>query len=391
MYASATATFLVLLAGTAQGSVLRGKKTGNGDESVTNASPVLRDLYAPESAAEDHSVASLDISATSWSGGAKGWLARFPKLQGTVQDASDEKRFAQIWMALGDNRWMEFIDGRAHAGGPHAWDAAKAKHEGRTSGNKTYQNQNKEYDRFSTEDAWMSRWTMDRLAVLNSFFRDLSCENPATCSEMFDPWSTYTPIDASEKREWLGRILAEYYDAIDAIRVPKTGVNHIHHALPFIARLFHKLALLHPFQNGNSRTRMMVLQTEMVRQGGHPIVLWDNYWGIYNAGGVEKDEYVPISVLENYTPMFMEAAQEFVLDGWCGWEVAYNKGASPFSPFVCDKGTLVSAPHSEYNSQTGTCEQGPPRSFWVPPFAKHHQSPWWPSGDNSSFQIVCDT
>merc|ERR1719353_1792191 len=112
----------------------------------------------------------------------------------------------------------------------------------------------------------------------------------------------------------LTHILAEYYNAIDDIE-EATPESHIQKALPHIAVLYHKLALLHPFADGNSRTRNTVLQTELVRQGGHPTVLWDNYWGITEAKSWEE-------------------AQEYVLDGWCSWEIAYQTGASPFLPFV---------------------------------------------------------
>jgi len=248
----------------------------------------------------------------------------------------------------------------------------------RETGPKTYENQKQVYERFATEDAWVPRWTVERLAVLNMNLNARITD----CKGIFDLHVTSSNITASAKREWLGRILAEYYDAIDAIRVPKSSGNHIYRALPFIARLFHKLAILHPFCNGNSRTRTMVLQTELVRQGGHPTVLWDNYHGIYQIGCYNG---TPLSMLENYAPMCMEAAQQFVLDGWCSWELAYNKGASPFSPFVCDTGTsyvppfkslcmCTSTPHSGYNSQTGACGQGPPRTKWVPPFSKHRKN-----------------
>ena len=99
-----------------------------------------------------------------------------------------------------------------------------------------------------------------------------------------------------------------------------------------------------------------MLQTELVRQGGHPTVLWDDYWGIASVQSWQE-------------------AQEYVLQGWCSWEVAYNTAASPFLPFTNDtNSSLVATPYSEYNSQTGVCERGPPPASWEPPFAKPGQA-----------------
>jgi len=318
-----------------------------------------------------HSVDEPAISSSTehWSGGgAKGWLGRFPKLEVAVNGATHAKRCVTIWKALGEHHWMKFVDGRAHAGGPHAFDHAKSSLPGRTSGDKTFEKQDHMYDEFSREEAWESRWTADRLAALNAFYRDKDCLQPL-CADMFDSLHSKSNLNDTEKKSRLSYILAEYYNAVDAIQAPMSdsgGGTHIRHALPYIAVLYHKLALLHPFGDGNSRTRTMVLQTELVRQGGHPAVLWDNYWGIYKAcPGAKLDTYGPLSTA-------CEQLQVFVLDGWCGWETTYNTNASPFSPFVEVNGTLLSTPHSAYNAGTGVCEDGPERSFWQVPFDMNH-------------------
>jgi len=284
-----------------------------------------------------------------------------------VNGATHAERCAAIWKALAKNHWMKFIDGRAHAGGPHVFDDSISSHPGRTSGKKTFEKQDRMYDEFSKKEAWESRWTVDKLAALNVFYRDIDCRGP--CTEMFDQANSKLNLNASAKKSRLTQILEEYHSAIDAIQAPMSdrgGGTHIQHALPYIAVLYHKLALLHPFGDGNSRTRTMVLQTELVRQGGHPAVLWDNYWGIYKAcPGTKLDTYGPVSTA-------CEQLQVFLLDGWCGWETTYNTNASPFSPFVEVDSTLLSTPHSEYNAGTGACEEGPRRSFWQVPFNKNH-------------------
>jgi len=192
----------------------------------------------------------------------------------------------------------------------------------------------------------------------------------------FDSCGSFTNVTALAKKSKLIHILAEYHDAIDAIRVPmsdRAGSTHIQQALPYIARLYHKLALLHPFGDANSRTRTMVLQTELVRQGGHPAVLWDNCWGIYAnvITNPAQDHELPHDAYGPHSAVGVQL-QEFVLDGWCGWEIAYNTKASPFLPFVHADGALLSTPHAKYNAVMDACKEGPMRSLWQAAFDNNH-------------------
>lgn len=322
--------------------------------------------------------ASHTITSSStepWSGPARGWLERFPQLKAAVTGISHAQRCLQIWKALGQNKWMEFVDGRAHAGGPDVFDTAETSGQpGVAVGHSSYKNQALAREEFSTEQAWESRWSVDKLAALNAKLRGWQCEEPS-CRDMIDNYGSVTSIDANKKHEWLTRILSDYHSAIDAIQVDMTDMGsgaRIDQALPHIAVLYHKLALLHPFADGNSRTRLMVLQTELVRQGGHPTMLWDNFWGIYRMPDLPKPDG-DLNKLQNYNlSAFSDELSEFVLDGWCGWETAYNSKASPFSPFVEVDGTSMSTPYSQYNAETGACEQGPGREFWVSAFNKDH-------------------
>jgi len=216
---------------------------------------------------------AITSSNNHWSGGAKGWLERFPQLEAAINGTTYAERCVQIWTALGENHWMEFIDGRAHAGGKHVFDHTE--NPGRfpfPSGPKTFELQDRMYAEFSKEEAWGSRWTVDKLAKQNSFFREAMVV-PCQPDDCFDHLFQKTVLSATKKREMLGRILAEYYEAIDAIQAPMSDSDHIRQALPLIAKLNHDLANLHTFQDANSRVRTLVLQTELVRQGGHPLVL----------------------------------------------------------------------------------------------------------------------
>jgi hypothetical protein len=311
-----------------------------------------------------------------WSGYAsRGWLKRFPKLEAAINGKTHAQACVQIWKALGENSWMQYIDGRAHAGGPRVFDMAKpASHANRAVGSESSQHQATVRDEFSEEHSWESRWSVEKLATLNSVILGVQCVQPP-CIDMVDDSGQSTNIDASAKLAWLTKILKQYYSAIDAIPVESSdmdGGSHISQALIHIAVLYHKLALLHPFCDGNSRTRLMVLQTELVRQGGHPTVLWDNYWGIYNMPHSPRFDADP-NKMDKYNLSAVRAQlKEYVLDGWCGWEIVYNTGASPFSPFVDVNGTLASTPHSHYNAETGSCEEGPGRSYWEVPFDPNH-------------------
>ena len=42
------------------------------------------------------------------------------------------------------------------------------------------------------------------------------------------------------------------------------------------------MAEIHPFLDANGRTRNIVLETELCRLGGHPLLLHDTGWFVYN-------------------------------------------------------------------------------------------------------------
>jgi hypothetical protein len=81
--------------------------------------------------------------------------------------------------------------------------------------------------------------------------------------------------------------------------------------LPAAATLYATLAELHPFVDGNSRTRLMVLQTQLARAGAHPVVLYNNGWAPYHMNSLEELE-------------------EYLLGGYCAWEYVNATGKSPY-------------------------------------------------------------
>ena len=82
--------------------------------------------------------------------------------------------------------------------------------------------------------------------------------------------------------------------------------------LPAAATLYATLAELHPFVDGNSRTRLMVLQTQLARAGAHPVVLYNNGWAPYHMNSLEELE-------------------EYLLGGYCAWEYVNATGKSPYA------------------------------------------------------------
>ena len=81
--------------------------------------------------------------------------------------------------------------------------------------------------------------------------------------------------------------------------------------LPAAATLYATMAELHPFIDGNSRTRTMVLNIQLARAGAHPVVLYNNGWGVYHMNDLED-------------------LMQYLLGGYCAWEYVLATGKSPY-------------------------------------------------------------
>jgi len=287
------------------------------------------------------------------------WKVRFPQLHFS---GSQTERWAQVWAGLGSNWWLSFIDGKAHAYGPHVWDAPFTDYEswseGVQSGTGTFEYIQKEVDRFNVASAWDEPWTPASLAALNARFQELSCTT-ADCLDMYYGWlprdqhtwkvdninHTMSPFTCNEcpgqctkqrKEKALGRILRQYHDSVSSLKRAGSdngGSQHLIESLPHLALLYAKLADLHPFNDGNSRVRMLLLQTELVRLGGHPLVMWDVYWAVYWARSLED-------------------VVNMMLNGWCSWEVALR---TKRSPFMLTDSANVSTAMADYDADSGGC------------------------------------
>merc|ERR1740130_637414 len=138
---------------------------------VQGKSPAIADEVAP---GIDTHRASTNVFTELLSGAMGGWMLRFPQLQVDAQgDSSLAARSVSAWTGLGDNWWMEFVDGRAHSQGPHAFDTPgrEGSDPGLITGENTFQNMEKKYREFANQTAWVSRWNADNLAALNAVHR----------------------------------------------------------------------------------------------------------------------------------------------------------------------------------------------------------------------------
>ena len=256
------------------------------------------------------------------------------------------------WDALGNTSWwLPFIDGWSHEEGPYHFDG--------TNGSKT----NGEDGAFilhvsqvynELRDQLGVGWTASRMAYMNSVLRGNACGDASLdvtpsvpagteCPEAYTdylprtefeikggafataqsavPWIDTEQLNISisngqtSKPKLVEDALSAYAAALGGKGVVDSTALRLAlgHVLVPLATLFATLAELHPFRDANSRTRNFVLQSEMTRLGGHPMLLWDVGWQIYGMGSVHN-------------------VTLFLLRGWCAWEFALaNGGQSPYA------------------------------------------------------------
>lgn len=89
---------------------------------------------------------------------------------------------------------------------------------------------------------------------------------------------------------------------------PRRAFGDLLHPL---AVLFATEAEIHPFRDGNSRTRTFLIQVEITRLGGHPLLLADNGWAVYS--------------FNSYAEL-----HDYLCAGWCAYEYYLKWGVSPY-------------------------------------------------------------
>ena len=267
----------------------------------------------------------------------------------TVKDRS-----GSIWTGLGDkNWWMPFIDGWAHKCGAVAFDhAASIKWSG---GDGDLSGHLKSlYNKFSDKDVlYKIRLNHSSVESMNLELQGVSA-NSYVSNQLYTDWQPRKDeppgdmmgykgaVKVLDKKEMFAHMksiqdwsdlpkllvqdpLDEFYTAInkDGCSVsidnphPRAALGCL---LPAAATLYATLAELHPFIDGNSRTRTMVLQTQLTRAGAHPVVLYNNGWAAYHMNSLKQLE-------------------EYLLGGYCAWEYVAETGKMPYEghepSFLC--------------------------------------------------------
>jgi len=255
---------------------------------------------------------------------------------------------------------MPYIDGWAHNCGATAFDQAKTIErmggDGRLS-----EHLQSQHDTFSDYNLMhATTLSIDMVEAMNMELQGVSwATNPAYGSwEVASPYTEFRPRDYPDammgytgavhvdkgkifenakvtqdrskvrdvyykvRVDLIGAPLKAFYAAItkhdcSITRFTNSLADHSHPRaalsclLPAAATLYATLAELHPFIDGNSRTRTMVLNTQLARAGAHPVVLYNNGWGVYHMNNLEELE-------------------EYLLGGYCAWEYVLATGESPY-------------------------------------------------------------
>jgi hypothetical protein len=222
-------------------------------------------------------------------------------------DVYDGACQASVWTSLGEDWWLPFIDGWAHRWGLQVFDDTGESKENGQDG-KTSEKLRKAVDAFDAPSSWV-RWKPPMLVHINALLRgktkkwEAALKIHGSTPGVFSGFSPrkHTGDPGTSKfgkgavqihKNWgsdVNKMLGDAFDEYerDVGHVSVADWAHPHKALTPVlkplARLFSTLAEMHPFDDANSRTRTVVLQACMVRAGGHPLLLPDNGWWIYNV------------------------------------------------------------------------------------------------------------
>jgi len=310
------------------------------------------------------------------------WDAWLPALTKAGKSEDITTDFARVWTHLGNQWWTQFVDGQFHKDGPHALDHSFNNNRGGMDG-EFYKHSKEEYLSFSDPSLWDLPLTAARIAQINAVHEGgrFSCSN-ASCLEayrdgcLFGFDYVYTYADGTREKDVYhgveGLNMSKRYYDMEGVNMWKQTCSHtidtwladyynstmglqgldrstrLRKGLPHLAKLFAKFADHQYFWDANSRTRLMVLQIEMVRLGGHPVVLWGLREHVTSQLDQCGTDLCDVTGLLN-----------IILDGWCAWEIVATTGQSPFQ----------SGQYKEcYDKSTESCVKNPqPKS---PPSSK---------------------
>eukprot|EP00747_Dinoflagellata_sp_TGD_P043097 gnl/TRDRNA2_/TRDRNA2_142485_c0_seq2.p1 gnl/TRDRNA2_/TRDRNA2_142485_c0~~gnl/TRDRNA2_/TRDRNA2_142485_c0_seq2.p1 ORF type:complete len:392 (-),score=19.47 gnl/TRDRNA2_/TRDRNA2_142485_c0_seq2:124-1152(-) len=282
------------------------------------------------------------------------WRERFPNL--TTPKLA--------WFALGNNKWMEYIDGRNHPSGQQAFDGAAESRRANQDGRFSYHIANA-VDEVGQSLEWNQPWNVSTLASLNMQLRGDNCTE-SLCLNAFTDYEPQCGMNLTvpsfvEQSCPLVKVdCKDYRNGITSsppaqmkllyerkLHILETLIKKYYSTakgasfdivLPHLAGLLSCMAWLHPFGDANSRTRNLFMQSALTQSGGHPVALWNNGWWIYGAKSLEE--------LQSYFKL-----------GWCNWERILAKGTSPFIGLSVDhlRNWNQPAETSSYNIQSQEC------------------------------------
>lgn len=241
------------------------------------------------------------------------WDARFPVLTKANKSEDIASDFVRVWTHLGEQWWMEFIDGQFHKDGPHALDHSRFNRKQGMDG-EFYKHSQELFLNFSVPSEWDLPLTAARVAQINAVHSGPRI--PCSSASCFEAYAIYNYIFKRALPIDLDIMLADYYNSTMLLQGLDRS-SRLQKGLPHLTKLFAQFAEKHFFYDANSRTRLMVLQIEMVRLGGHPVVLWDLREGVY--GLCDPSQECDLTGL-----------QDLLLNAWCAWEIVATTGQSPF-------------------------------------------------------------
>jgi len=298
------------------------------------------------------------------------------------------------WKSLGEQWWMPYVDGVAHYKGKNAFDGSNLTNFN-SAGSDFLKPIQEEYERWLRPEAWGSRWDVSALEQLNTRLRGCTkscvqasdcnpqdpvecityhytlvprllnfvqkeewkmggqpCSDCGLCMPLFTCASqlpaanlavAHPPPTHVDKRTLLADALAEYYAELDSIPDDDVAALRRPPGVPSgfvaLAKLFATMADLHPFVDANSRTRLVLLNTELTRLGGHPVMLAENGWSTYY--------YTTPHALESH-----------LLTGYCAFEYTrdHHNATSPYPYREGDEELIQAA--------TGCCPASAGKPVW---------------------------
>lgn len=235
----------------------------------------------------------------------RAWRDRVPSLKGASKK--------EILLALnkGNRLWWHIIDGKDASLGKWAYEGelshpVKPVDEDSTKFSKKHYIQGDwvgavehAYERMA--DMLDNPLAPDNLLELNLISRGVKVPSKIELLDYMAPYGGGTPTETLKNYNGLIRSL----NAASVNGLPSE-------VLSLCAKSAFEFAYMHPFPDGNGRTRTMLLNLCLTSHGGHPVIMYDNNHGMFQLN------------------MSVSTYSETVLEGYCFWEAAVPAKWNPW-------------------------------------------------------------